>query len=99
VFISSYLLHVYNDKLSGYNVVFVGMVFPGDILKVSIKHTSMRDGNMVVKVETKNQNGEKVLEGSAEVSQPPTVYVFIGQGSQEPDLDHTQTILCSTGPL
>jgi fatty acid synthase subunit alpha, fungi type len=86
MFISSYLLHVYTDKLSRFNVAFVGMVLPGDTLKVSIKHTSMRDGNIVVKVETKNQNGEKVLEGSAEVSQPPTVYVFTGQGSQEPGM-------------
>jgi hypothetical protein len=28
--------------------------------------------------------GEKVIQGSAEVSQPSTVYVFIGQGSQVP---------------
>ena len=34
----------------------------------------------LVKVETWNTRGEKVLQGSAEVSQPPTIY---GQGSQE----------------
>jgi fatty acid synthase subunit beta len=30
-----------------------------------------------------NQNNEKVVEGTAEVEQPITAYVFTGQGSQE----------------
>ncbi len=66
-----------------YNVNFVGMVLPGDELDVRIKHTAMHDGNFVVGVTTVNQRGEKVLEGTAEVSQPTTVYAFTGQGSQE----------------
>lgn len=69
-----------------YDVAFVGMVLPGDELSVKIKHIAMRDGNKVVKVETINQRGEKVLEGTAEVAQPTTVYVFTGQGSQEPGM-------------
>jgi hypothetical protein len=36
----------------------------------------MRDGNFVVGVTTINQRGEKVLEGTAEVAQPTTVYAF-----------------------
>ena len=56
------------------------MVLPGDELKVDIRHTGMRDGNTVVKVETWNARSKKVLQGSTEVSQPPTIY---GQGSQE----------------
>lgn len=71
---------------SRYDVAFVGMVLPGDDLTVKIKHIAMRDGNKVVKVETVNQRGEKVLEGTAEVAQPTTVYVFTGQGSQEPGM-------------
>jgi fatty acid synthase subunit alpha len=67
-------------------VNFVGMVLPGDELTVNIRHIGMRDGNLAVKVETVNQRGEKVLEGSAEVVQPTTVYVFTGQGSQEPGM-------------
>jgi fatty acid synthase subunit alpha, fungi type len=59
------------------------MVFPGDNLEVNICHIGMRDGKMVVKIETVNDRGEKVLEGSAEVAQATTVYVFTGQGSQE----------------
>jgi fatty acid synthase subunit alpha len=59
------------------------MVLPGDELKVNIRHVGMRDGKIVVKIETINDRGEKVLEGSAESAQSTTVYVFTGQGSQE----------------
>ena len=66
-----------------YNVSFVGMVCPNDELTVSLVHTGMKNGAKVLKVETVNQNGEKVLSGTAEVFQPPTAFVFTGQGSQE----------------
>ena len=46
----------------------------------------MRDGNIVVNIETSNAWGEKVIQGSAEVSQSSTVYVFTGQGSKEPGM-------------
>jgi fatty acid synthase subunit alpha len=59
------------------------VLLPGDELKVKVRHVGMRDGNIVVKIETVNDRGEKVLEGSAEVVQATTVYVFTGQGSQE----------------
>jgi fatty acid synthase subunit beta len=59
------------------------MVIPDDELTVKVRHVGMRDGNIVVNVETVNSEGEKVLSGSAEVAQPSTVYVFTGQGSQE----------------
>ena len=62
------------------------MVLPGDELDVKIRHIGMRDGNFVVNIETVNARGEKVLQGTAEVAQPPTVYVFTGQGSQEPGM-------------
>jgi hypothetical protein len=62
------------------------MALPGDELKVNIRHVGMRDGNIVVKIETINDHGEKVLKGSAEVAQSTTVYVFTGQGSQEADI-------------
>ena len=62
------------------------MVLPGDQLTVKIRHIGMRDGNMVVKVETFNERDEKVIDGNAEVAQPTTVYVFTGQGSQEPGM-------------
>ncbi|KAI0067274.1 fatty acid synthase [Artomyces pyxidatus] len=74
------------ERVLRYNVSFVGMILPQDKLSVKLKHTCMRDGNMVVAVTTTNERGEKVLEGVAEVAQPTTVYVFTGQGSQEPGM-------------
>ncbi|KAH9964332.1 acyl transferase domain-containing protein, partial [Lactifluus volemus] len=68
---------------SSYNVNFVGMVLPGGELTVRIRYTAMHDGNFVVGVTTINQHGGMVLEGTAEVTQLPTVYAFTGQGSQE----------------
>ncbi|EIN09976.1 fatty acid synthase [Punctularia strigosozonata HHB-11173 SS5] len=74
------------DRVKSYEVAFVGMVLPGDELNVKLRHIGMRKGNMAIKVETFNQRGDKVLDGSAEVAQPTTVYVFTGQGSQEPGM-------------
>ena len=62
------------------------MVLPGEELKVDIKHVGMKNGNLVVKVTTSNSSGDKVIEGTAEVAQPRTTYVFTGQGSQEPGM-------------
>jgi hypothetical protein len=62
------------------------MVLPGDELTVTVKHVGMRDGNIVVNITTSKAEGKKVLEGTAEVAQPATVYVFTGQGSQEPGM-------------
>ncbi|KAG8889684.1 3-oxoacyl-[acyl-carrier-protein] synthase [Tulasnella sp. 332] len=71
------------SRVKGYDVSFVGMVLPGDELSVKLKHIGMNDGLMDIKVETFNQRGEKVVDGTASVEQAPTVYVFTGQGSQE----------------
>src|ERR1700735_546560 len=68
------------------DVTFVGMVLPRNKLSVKLSHTGMRNRNMVIKVETTNQRCEKIIDGTAEVAQPPTVYVFTGQGSQEPGM-------------
>ena len=57
------------------------MVLPSDELNVEIHHISVHDGKIVVKVVTTNERGEKDLEGSAEVAQVTTVYVFTGQGA------------------
>ncbi|KDR66848.1 hypothetical protein GALMADRAFT_216738 [Galerina marginata CBS 339.88] len=82
------MLRILSQKATqiAYDVNFVGMVLPGDALEVKLRHIGMRDGHIVVSIETTNDRGEKVLQGSAEVSQPPTVYVFTGQGSQEPGM-------------
>lgn len=62
------------------------MVLPGDRLEIKLKHVGMNTGNLIVQVETVNQRGDKVIEGTAEVAQPTTAYVFTGQGSQEPGM-------------
>ncbi|WRT68297.1 uncharacterized protein IL334_005273 [Kwoniella shivajii] len=71
------------ERVVSYEVGFVGMVLPGDQIQVKLTHVAMRDGKKVVKVEAFNQRGEKVIDGTSEVLQPPTAYVFTGQGSQE----------------
>jgi fatty acid synthase subunit alpha, fungi type len=49
------------------------MVLPGDKLGVKIHYIGMRYGWVVVKVETTNERGRKVFDGSAEVTQPTAV--------------------------
>jgi malonyl CoA-acyl carrier protein transacylase/acyl dehydratase len=71
------------ELVKRYNVQFVGMVSPSDALQVKLFHVGMRDGSKVIRIETLNQNGDKVLVGTADVSQPSTAFVFTGQGSQE----------------
>jgi 3-oxoacyl-ACP reductase-like protein/malonyl CoA-acyl carrier protein transacylase/acyl dehydratase len=66
-----------------YKVNFVGMVLPQDELKVNIYHVGMRDGSKIIRLETVNQRNEVVLNGTAEVLQEKTAFVFTGQGSQE----------------
>lgn len=71
------------QRVVSYDVGFVGMVLPGDEIQVKLTHTGMRDGKKFIKVEAFNQRGEKVIDGTSEVQQPPSAYVFTGQGSQE----------------
>jgi fatty acid synthase subunit alpha, fungi type/fatty acid synthase subunit beta, fungi type len=62
------------------------MVLPGDEVSVKLSHIGMKNSNMWVKVETTNQRADKIIQGTTEVVQPPTVYVFTGQGSHEPGM-------------
>ncbi|KAI8394241.1 fatty acid synthase [Radiomyces spectabilis] len=70
-------------RVVAYDVKFVGMVLPSDRLETKLSHTGMKNGRKIIKIETVNQNNEKVVEGTAEVEQPVSAYVFTGQGSQE----------------
>ncbi|GBE89192.1 hypothetical protein SCP_1502000 [Sparassis crispa] len=42
-----------------YDVAFVGMVIPGDELRMKTRHSDIQDGNTVVKVETFNDKGSQ----------------------------------------
>lgn len=84
-------------RVASFRVDFTGMVFPGDALRTQVRHVGMRSGRMRVVVETVrvsagSESGddegpastvETVLRGVAEVEQPPTAYLFTGQGSAE----------------
>ncbi|OBZ77209.1 hypothetical protein A0H81_02829 [Grifola frondosa] len=71
------------DRVIVYDVTFVGMVLPNDELKVAIKHIVMRDGNIVIKIETFDSNGDKVIEGTAEVAQPTTSARSVWEAADE----------------
>lgn len=73
----------HSERCLSWEASFLGMVNPGDHLSISLRHVAMRDGHKIIKAEAKNQDGTKVLEGTATVKQPPSFYCFTGQGSQE----------------
>ncbi|BFZ56376.1 beta subunit of fatty acid synthetase [Savitreella phatthalungensis] len=72
------------QRVVSYEVTFLDMVLPNTRLQTKLSHVAMVNGKKSIKVETFNsETGSKVLEGTAEVEQPITAYVFTGQGSQE----------------
>ncbi|KAJ2790884.1 beta subunit of fatty acid synthetase, partial [Coemansia guatemalensis] len=62
------------------------MVLPNDRLQTALTHVGMKNGRMLVKGRTSKEDGTPVLELEAEVDQPPTAYVFTGQGMQQIDM-------------
>ncbi|KAK9765666.1 fatty acid synthase alpha subunit Lsd1 [Basidiobolus ranarum] len=83
-FVETFAANNVHSRIRGYEVQFVGMVLPGDALETKLTHIGMKDGLMVIKVQTFSlRTQEVVLEGEALVEQPLTAYVFTGQGSQE----------------
>ncbi|KAI1172085.1 fatty acid synthase beta subunit [Nemania sp. FL0916] len=79
--------HTGEQRMREYRTEFVGMVLPGDLLEVRLRHVAMLSGCKVVEFEAVKTNDsgteEKVLTGRAIIEQPATAYVFTGQGSQE----------------
>ncbi|GMM50358.1 tetrafunctional fatty acid synthase subunit [Starmerella bacillaris] len=70
-------------RVRAFSSDFVGMVLPNSELHTSLEHIGMINGRKIINVRTSNSNGDLVLQGTAEVEQPITTYVFTGQGSQE----------------
>ncbi|KAI8321062.1 hypothetical protein GQ54DRAFT_290323 [Martensiomyces pterosporus] len=74
------------ERIRSYEVQFTDMVLPGDTLETRLFHVGFRDGRKLVQVQTFNQHGSRVIEGMAEVEQPPTAFIFTGQGAHEPGM-------------
>nr|AGN71614.1 fatty acid synthase beta subunit [Monascus pilosus] len=66
---------------------FTDMVLPGDRLLVVVKHVGSIQGRMLFNVSAfKQATNSMVLEAEAELEQPPTAFIFTGQGSQKPNM-------------
>ena len=82
-FVTQYAAGNRPERVRRYHVKFVGMVLPGDKLETKLQHVAMKNGRLVIKVQTSNAStGELVLDGMAEVVQNQLAYMFTGQGSQ-----------------
>ncbi|CCG83263.1 putative Fatty acid synthase beta subunit [Taphrina deformans PYCC 5710] len=83
-FVETFAAENVPSRVISYEVTFLDMVLPNTSLKTKLSHVGMVNGKKIIKVETFNQEtGNKVLEGTAEVEQPISAYMFTGQGSQE----------------
>ncbi|OUM69465.1 hypothetical protein PIROE2DRAFT_38102 [Piromyces sp. E2] len=82
-FVETFAAENHPQRVTSYEVKFLDMVFPGDRLETKLFHTGMANGKKIIQCKTINQNGQVILEGTAEVEQPITAYVFTGQGAQE----------------
>ncbi|KAJ2737483.1 fatty acid synthase alpha subunit Lsd1, partial [Coemansia sp. Cherry 401B] len=69
-------------RMRAFRSEFTGMVLPGDQLRTTLRHVGMKGGRMVVHGHTETAGGMPAMECEAEVDQPPTAYVFTGQGAQ-----------------
>ncbi|KAJ2718169.1 fatty acid synthase alpha subunit Lsd1, partial [Coemansia sp. Benny D115] len=63
-------------------------VYANDKLQVQLDHTGMCDGDQIIRgrVYRLQDKSDVVLECTATVQAPRTMYVFTGQGSQEPGM-------------
>ncbi|KAG0203436.1 3-oxoacyl-[acyl-carrier-protein] synthase [Mortierella sp. GBA30] len=82
-FVEIFAAENHPQRVTSYEVKFLSMVLPQDRLSTKLSHIGMINGKKIIKVETFNQTGSKVVEGTAEIDQPTIAYVFTGQGSQE----------------
>ncbi len=79
--IESFVAQNRPERVMDFSTEFVGMVKPREKLFTFVRHVGMKNGRMLVEIETKNEKNEVVLRGTADVKSPKTCYVFTGQGS------------------
>ena len=83
-FVETFAAENHPERVTMFDVKFLDMVLPSTRLETKLAHTGMVNGKKIIRVETFNtETGSKVIEGTAEIDQPVTAYVFTGQGSQE----------------
>eukprot|EP00457_Paulinella_chromatophora_P000020 gb/GEZN01000020.1/.p1 GENE.gb/GEZN01000020.1/~~gb/GEZN01000020.1/.p1 ORF type:complete len:4355 (-),score=711.85 gb/GEZN01000020.1/:393-13055(-) len=76
------LARVSGGKVVQFMAEFAGMVLPGVQMAAVAKHEGMLDGRKVVTLELRDRVTDTVLlKATGQVAQPPTSYVFTGQGS------------------
>ncbi|KAL4944998.1 hypothetical protein BDV06DRAFT_219807 [Aspergillus oleicola] len=72
------------SRFKGWEASFDGIVHAHDQLRMEVQHTGTEAGRMVIQVKVLNEStGEQILHGEATLEQPPTAYIFTGQGTQE----------------
>ncbi|KAL4876810.1 putative sterigmatocystin biosynthesis fatty acid synthase subunit beta [Aspergillus karnatakaensis] len=75
------------SRFRRWTVSFDNIVRANDRLKLEVQHRGVEEGRMVVHVKVHNEiTGNQVMHAEALVEQPPTAYVFTGQGTQEKDM-------------
>jgi len=82
-FFSLYYNNLVMSSSSSYNFDFMDMVLCGDEPAEKLCYTGMLTGNIVVSIETAKA---RRCSRTAEVAQPATIYVYAGQGLQEPGM-------------
>jgi len=72
----------YTPVLTRYKAVFMGMVLPKQRTTALTTITHMEDGERVLTLELRDRyDGSMLMKATGHVQQPPTAYLFTGQGS------------------
>jgi fatty acid synthase subunit beta len=75
------------ERFRSFSASFLGMIIPGDALRVTFSHYAMKSGLMLIKFWVRKEADDQlVVEGDVEMDQPTTTYLFTGQGSQSPGM-------------
>jgi fatty acid synthase subunit beta len=81
--IEQYMCVSDRSSFKSFSCSFLGMVLPGEKLKVLSQHVGMKGGHKIISIKAvKWESEETVLIGESEIENGRTVFVFTGQGSQ-----------------